>query len=252
MKNTDISKLLGQHWKALPLSMRQPYIDREHREREAYKTKIAEWREERKKLETLSRQQREAVATQYANSGCGIFPPPPPPPGLSIPKSMSPSVPPPPRNPSKNVFQQQWGSNKSAPFVNPVTPPSNLHYYSQDPSFPPSAITAIYQPPVQSSSLYPLPVMSKKEYYNEEKSAPPEEPASIAEMLEGQRGGLGGKLAFNFNLMSTGMMLLSCLTLSLLFSLSLSSSSLLAKDNTGNDFTDLNFMSFFGDTLVEP
>ena len=182
MKNTDISRLLGKRWKALPLSIRQPHIDREHREREAYKTKIAEWREERKKVETLSRQQREAVATQYVNSGCGIFPPP------------QPSVPPQPRN--------QWGATatKATPFVTSIS----THYDPQNAALPPPAINTIYRPSMQSS-LYSLPVLKKE--CKEEKSVP-EEPASIAEMLEGQRGGFGGKLSFQL-MPTTGILLLS-------------------------------------------
>ena len=82
MKNTEISKLLGQQWKEAPQEVRQPHIDREHRERELYKGVIAEWRKQRRKEEACVRQQRIAVAEQYIRSGAC------PPPGY--PSSLAP------------------------------------------------------------------------------------------------------------------------------------------------------------------
>eukprot|EP00980_Cylindrotheca_fusiformis_P026287 scaffold15718_cov126-Cylindrotheca_fusiformis.AAC.5 len=74
MKNTDISKLLGRNWREAPASLRQPHIEREHRERQIYKVKIAQWREEKEKLELQIRQKREALAQQYvANARVGDF-----------------------------------------------------------------------------------------------------------------------------------------------------------------------------------
>lgn len=69
LKNTEISKLLGQAWKSLPVEMRCPYIEREHREREVYKERIAKWRKERREQEALAKIQREAVTEQFINCG---------------------------------------------------------------------------------------------------------------------------------------------------------------------------------------
>jgi len=49
VKNTDISKLLGKEWKAVPQEVRQPHIDKEAREREAYHKKISAWRKQKLK-----------------------------------------------------------------------------------------------------------------------------------------------------------------------------------------------------------
>jgi hypothetical protein len=68
-KNTEISKLLGELWKKSPAHIRQPHIEREQRERESYKCRIAEWREKRQREEDHAKQQRIAVAEQYVQSG---------------------------------------------------------------------------------------------------------------------------------------------------------------------------------------
>lgn len=69
LKNTEISKLLGQAWKNAPPEVRRPYIEREHRERAVYKERIAKWRKERKEQDRLSKQQHEAVTKHFMNSG---------------------------------------------------------------------------------------------------------------------------------------------------------------------------------------
>ena len=65
MKNTEISKLLGQAWKVAPEDVRKPHIEREHREREDYKRRIAKWRKERKEEENLKKLHRQAITEQY-------------------------------------------------------------------------------------------------------------------------------------------------------------------------------------------
>ncbi|KAL3909972.1 MAG: hypothetical protein SGILL_007876, partial [Bacillariaceae sp.] len=47
MKNTEISKLLGEEWKNCPIHIRQPHIDKEKREREFYHKAVAMWRQSR-------------------------------------------------------------------------------------------------------------------------------------------------------------------------------------------------------------
>uniref|UniRef100_A0A7S2HFZ5 HMG box domain-containing protein n=1 Tax=Helicotheca tamesis TaxID=374047 RepID=A0A7S2HFZ5_9STRA len=49
MKNTDISKKLGEMWKSAPEEERNDYIAREAKERGEYKVAIAEWREKHAK-----------------------------------------------------------------------------------------------------------------------------------------------------------------------------------------------------------
>jgi hypothetical protein len=44
VRNTDISKLLGEEWKKAPANVRQPHIDKEACEREEYYRKVATWR----------------------------------------------------------------------------------------------------------------------------------------------------------------------------------------------------------------
>jgi len=44
MKNTDISRILGQLWRDTPTEKKRHYVDREVKERKQYKSDIAEWR----------------------------------------------------------------------------------------------------------------------------------------------------------------------------------------------------------------
>jgi hypothetical protein len=91
MKNTEISKLLGQQWKSSPSEVRQPHIELEQRERELYKSKIAEWKTHKEKEEAFAKKQRQAVTEQYMRSGGYNDPPPttnsgyPPPPSAMVP-----------------------------------------------------------------------------------------------------------------------------------------------------------------------
>ena len=69
MKNTEISCLLGEHWKKATDEERRPFVERELREREQYKKDIAEWRRERHDQESAIRKRRHDMAVQYAESG---------------------------------------------------------------------------------------------------------------------------------------------------------------------------------------
>lgn len=53
MKNTEVSRLLGEQWRNATDEERKPYIEKEREEREKYKVSIADWREnfEKKKEE---------------------------------------------------------------------------------------------------------------------------------------------------------------------------------------------------------
>jgi hypothetical protein len=75
LKNTEISKLLGQEWKAAPASVRQPHIDKEIHERETYLKDIAAWRRQRHDEEAIVREQRIAIAEQSIISKTKVVPP---------------------------------------------------------------------------------------------------------------------------------------------------------------------------------
>jgi HMG (high mobility group) box len=45
IKNTEVSRLLGEMWRNMTGEERAPHIDRERREREIYKVAMAEWKE---------------------------------------------------------------------------------------------------------------------------------------------------------------------------------------------------------------
>jgi HMG (high mobility group) box len=46
MKNTDVSRILGDLWRNLSVAERAPFVDREKTERDKYKVAIAAWRQE--------------------------------------------------------------------------------------------------------------------------------------------------------------------------------------------------------------
>jgi hypothetical protein len=63
LKNTEISKILGEMWRNASDEEKRPHVEHERDEREKYKIAIAEWREEHeKKLEQQRKQQAEHVA----------------------------------------------------------------------------------------------------------------------------------------------------------------------------------------------
>jgi len=66
LKNTDISKLLGQEWKVAPPEVRQPHVDREATEREDYHKKISAWREQQ-------RQNKEMAAAEQQQKQQSIY-----------------------------------------------------------------------------------------------------------------------------------------------------------------------------------
>ena len=45
IKNTEVSRVLGEMWRNLSAEERAPFVERERKEREVYKVAIAEWRE---------------------------------------------------------------------------------------------------------------------------------------------------------------------------------------------------------------
>ena len=65
MKNTEISRVLGEMWRALSEEGRRPFVEKEKSEREKYKIAIAEWRkkDKAKQEEAERKAQTEQVAS---------------------------------------------------------------------------------------------------------------------------------------------------------------------------------------------
>jgi len=73
LKNTEVSRILGELWRNASDLEKKPHVDREKSERESYKVDIAEWREEfGKKVEEQKKLQAEQsayVASMYRHEG---------------------------------------------------------------------------------------------------------------------------------------------------------------------------------------
>ena len=61
MNNTDISRLLGELWRAAGAAEKEPYVESEKVERAAYNEAIATWREEQAHLDAASRTSHHSV-----------------------------------------------------------------------------------------------------------------------------------------------------------------------------------------------
>jgi len=46
LKNTEVSRLLGEMWRNAPPEEKQPFVEKEKEEREKYKVRIADWRKD--------------------------------------------------------------------------------------------------------------------------------------------------------------------------------------------------------------
>lgn len=169
LKNTDISRLLGEQWKNAPEAERKPHIEREKREREQYNKDIAEWRRQRDEEDKAMRKHRQDVVDQWMKSG--QLPqfahqpqqplPPQPLPPQHQPQQIQPQQQPPPHQ-QQPPAPQQW----VAPTVvqvqgNPTTlvPPAAPTQYATYP--PPQEPTYLYPPPVPTATnegfLHPPP-----------------------------------------------------------------------------------------------
>ena len=67
MKNTEVSGILGQLWRNMPMEKKHPYVEMEVKKREQYKIDMAEWR---KQQETI---QLAVKASGTTSSPVGIF-----------------------------------------------------------------------------------------------------------------------------------------------------------------------------------
>jgi hypothetical protein len=77
LKNTEISRILGEMWRGSSEEERRPYVDKEKGEREIYKTDMAKWKEE---FAAKQEADRHAVSQQTILMMGDIHAPAPPPP----------------------------------------------------------------------------------------------------------------------------------------------------------------------------
>jgi len=71
MKNTDVSRILGQMWRSLSAEERQPFVDRERSEREKYKIALSEWKEKDEARKSMERKRQAELAEQAAEYHAG-------------------------------------------------------------------------------------------------------------------------------------------------------------------------------------
>lgn len=89
MKNTEVSRLLGEIWRNATEEERRPHVEKEKEEREKYKIAIAQWRKEYEKkkeeqqIQYTGYQEHQAQWTKYQqqhsngpDSGQAVQPPP--------------------------------------------------------------------------------------------------------------------------------------------------------------------------------
>jgi hypothetical protein len=115
VRNTDISKMLGEEWKNAPAGVRQPHIDKEAREREEYYKKVAAWKEHHCKEEDTSSANVSTIGkngsflVNNANFSVRVPPSPPTPASVAATTNLIPrAVPPPPSELEKNVHSSMF------------------------------------------------------------------------------------------------------------------------------------------------
>lgn len=65
MKNTEVSRLLGELWRSAPDEEKDPFVRQERAQREIYKVDMAEWKKEHAAKQEA---QRKAQLEQAANA----------------------------------------------------------------------------------------------------------------------------------------------------------------------------------------
>jgi len=71
MKNTEVSRVLGEMWRSLSEQDRQPFADREKVERDKYKVDIADWKQE---FEAKQEARRKTQVEQAIAAAAAPFP----------------------------------------------------------------------------------------------------------------------------------------------------------------------------------
>lgn len=143
MRNTEVSRVLGDMWRNASEEERNPHIEREAREREKYKVAIAKWREEHEaKLEA----QRKAQAEQVSyGAHAAMYSSNPPsdqsqqPPAGNMPYG-DPNMMPPYMAPPGSMPYGSWGPYPQAPPPHGAYPPPMMYSpYPPPPSGPQGA-----------------------------------------------------------------------------------------------------------------
>lgn len=162
MRNTEVSRILGEMWKNASDAERNPHIDREATERAKYKVAIAKWRKEdivRKEAEKKA----QAEQAKYT---------PPPNPPSNYPSYANNNTPPeaqyyppatqqpPPQYPDSNQYYS-YGHPPRGPYSNYMNPPSypssSQHPQSHHPPGPPASYYGYSPsaPPHMAPNSYP-------------------------------------------------------------------------------------------------
>jgi len=134
MKNTEVSRLLGERWRNASDEEKEPFIREEREQREKYKVAIAEWR---KDFEQKKEEQRRMQSQQYAHMSMQ-YPPPdagehhahppmhyPPTPGMHPPPSPQHHYGHPPPGPPPPPYYYGHHYSRGAP---PPPPPGPYGY----------------------------------------------------------------------------------------------------------------------------
>jgi len=140
MKNTEVSRLLGEMWRNAPESEKMPHIEKEKGEREKYKVAIADWR---KDFDARIEKERKAQAEQAAYMA-NMYPP--------NSETQHQQYPPPPYDPNMYPGQQ--------PNMGPPPPSApGYGYGAPPPSYPPygksRTMSRRFYSRFQSSSTFP-------------------------------------------------------------------------------------------------
>jgi len=69
MKNTEISRMLGELWHNTSEEEKRPHIEREQRERKRYKIEMAEWKKRKQEGEIITKKNRIAASSSKGKGG---------------------------------------------------------------------------------------------------------------------------------------------------------------------------------------
>lgn len=125
VKNTEISRILGQMWKSCSQEERTPFIDREKAERDKYKVKIAKWRQEDAKRKVEKRELEAEQNRQAASKRQSTFENLHPYPIDRHQVSDTSHFPPPPLDESQYNYYRGSGYHNPPPQHNYYPPPPN-------------------------------------------------------------------------------------------------------------------------------
>lgn len=67
LKNTEVSRLLGEMWRGAPVEEKRPFVEKEKEEREKYKVRIADWRKDHEAKQEKEKKDQEQQQAAWAN-----------------------------------------------------------------------------------------------------------------------------------------------------------------------------------------